>query len=366
MRGLCVFAKSAKFLNLAFKIDKLKTKYKNSTLCLSEKLASFYTLLFIHKTVVKHLKKLRNIKEILIKLTLILVCQITFGQSEINGFVKSSITDLRPITDVYIEITNIKKPVLERMEMADSLGFFKFVDLEPNKVYKLKVSAFGYADKIYDVKTDNRITKTTLTLDASCEFSEKQAEVDWKNGKAKLLLVGSIASIANSPADNKFEKKYGIEYYDFGCTPPIYECVKIYNQQMFELMDKKYGKSWRKNVRTDVEFLNFQTNSNELIGEWECYHKELEDGTTKSTDAFSGKEFEYSCDGLIIKLNSDFSGTESIGGLKFKYQRNDSILNLGNRNYIIEKLTNTELIIRDYDSGGFNISNFRQKFKKKE
>jgi len=28
---------SAKFLNLAFKIDKLKTKYKNLALCLSEK-----------------------------------------------------------------------------------------------------------------------------------------------------------------------------------------------------------------------------------------------------------------------------------------------------------------------------------------
>jgi hypothetical protein len=27
----------AKFLNLAFKIDKLKTKYKNLALCLSEK-----------------------------------------------------------------------------------------------------------------------------------------------------------------------------------------------------------------------------------------------------------------------------------------------------------------------------------------
>jgi hypothetical protein len=36
---------------LAFKIDKLKTKYKNSALYLSEKLAFIYTLRFIHKTV---------------------------------------------------------------------------------------------------------------------------------------------------------------------------------------------------------------------------------------------------------------------------------------------------------------------------
>ena len=106
--------------------------------------------------------------------------------------------------------------------------------------------------------------------------------------------------------------------------------------------------------------------SNELIGKWECYHKELEDGTTKSTDLFSGEEFEYSCEGLIIELKTDFTGTESIGGLNFKYQKKDSILNLGNRNYVIEKLTKTELVIRDYDSDGTNIFNYRQKFKKIE
>ncbi|UMB61413.1 hypothetical protein MHL31_04215 [Lutibacter sp. A80] len=105
--------------------------------------------------------------------------------------------------------------------------------------------------------------------------------------------------------------------------------------------------------------------SNELVGKWECYHKELEDGTTKSTD-FDGNEFEYSCSGLIIELKSDFTGSESIGGLNFKYKKNDSILNLGNRNYVIEKLTKTELVIRDYDSDGTNLWNYRQKFKKVE
>ena len=106
--------------------------------------------------------------------------------------------------------------------------------------------------------------------------------------------------------------------------------------------------------------------SNELVGKWECYQKELEDGTTKSTNLFSGEEFEYSCDGLIIELKSDFTGSESIGGITFEYKKNDSILNLGNRNYVIEKLTNTELVIRDYDSDGTSLSNFRQKFKKIE
>ena len=102
---------------------------------------------------------------------------------------------------------------------------------------------------------------------------------------------------------------------------------------------------------------------NELIGKWECYHKELEDGTTISTD-MDGKEFSYSCDGLIIDLKPDFTGTESYGGQNFKYKKNDSILTLGMRNYIIEKLTTKELIIREYDKDGFSFSIFRTKFRK--
>ena len=112
--------------------------------------------------------------------------------------------------------------------------------------------------------------------------------------------------------------------------------------------------------------MSLRGNSNDLIGKWECYHKELEDGTKKSTD-FSGEEFEYSCDGLIIELKSDFTGSESIGGFNFKYQRTDSILKMGSRNYVIELLDKNKLQLREYsldktDLGG----NMRLKFKKVE
>ena len=70
--------------------------------------------------------------------------------------------------------------------------------------------------------------------------------------------------------------------------------------------------------------ISLKNTSNELVGKWECYHKELEDGTTKSTDLFSGEEFEYSCDGLIIELKSDFTGSESIGEDSFEYKKTDN------------------------------------------
>ncbi len=196
-----------------------------------------------------------KLKKVLLRLTLILVCGISYSQVEINGYVKSSITNLRSISDIYIEQLGIEKPYLERTTMADSNGFFRIENLESNRLYKIKLSAYGYEDQVFEVKTDNGITETTLTLEAGCKYSKEQAVKDWKKGKPKLLLIGSVAPIVNSSADKRFEKKYGIKYLDFGCTPPIEECIKIYNEQIFELMDKKYGTEWRKKARSDVEYL---------------------------------------------------------------------------------------------------------------
>lgn len=201
------------------------------------------------------MKKSLNISKTLLKLSLMLVCVISYSQVEINGNVKSSITNLRPISDIYIEQLKSEKPVFERMTMADSTGFFRIENLEPNTLYEIKLSAFGYKDQVFEIKTNNGITKTTLTLKAGCEYSRQQADKDWKNEKPKLLIVGSIAPIAISTSDTKFEKKYGIKYFDFGCTPTIAECIKIYNERIFELMDKTYGMKWRKKVRSDVEYL---------------------------------------------------------------------------------------------------------------
>jgi hypothetical protein len=103
----------------------------------------------------------------------------------------------------------------------------------------------------------------------------------------------------------------------------------------------------------------------DLNGKWECYHKEREDGSTESLD-YRGPGFKLDCNGLIIELNPDYTASESIGGLSFKYELNDSILKLGNREYVIEKLTKNELVLRDYDPKGISLLNYRQKFKRIE
>ena len=193
-----------------------------------------------------------NIKKIFLKLTLILVCGLTYGQTEINGKVISGITGEKPISEIYVQELITKQP----LTIVDSLGNFRIEYLEPNKKYVIEISAFGYGKQKFDVETKSGINNLTFELKADCEYNAEQAESDWKNGKPKLLLFGSIAPIGNTSSDNRFEKKFGIKYFDFGCEPPIEECIKIYNQRIFELMDKKYGKVWRKKVRTDVEYLN--------------------------------------------------------------------------------------------------------------
>ena len=193
-------------------------------------------------------------RDLFLNISLFLICGSAFGQIEIHGDVICEISGERPISDIYVSITNSKKPIVDSMVIIDDLGKFQFKNLEPNKEYTLEV-LFGIGMQKFIVKTKNGISNVNLELKAECEYTVDRAESDWKKGEAKLLLFGSIAPIANSSADNRFEKKFSIKYFDFGCTPPIEECIKIYNEKIFELMDEKFGIKWRKKVRDDVEYL---------------------------------------------------------------------------------------------------------------
>ena len=82
-------------------------------------------------------------------------------------------------------------------------------------------------------------------------------EIKISLGKGKLTRKSEKMIIKiGEEMIRKFERKYKIDYFDFGCTPAPSDCIKEYNEKVFELLDKKYGKEWRKNVRKDVEYLN--------------------------------------------------------------------------------------------------------------
>ncbi|WP_143337087.1 FEKKY domain-containing protein [Dokdonia pacifica] len=194
------------------------------------------------------MKKKLNISKLLTNLTLILICGMSYGQIEIRGKVISEYTK-EPIWTGYEIKPNIEK---HPISYSSEDGSYLIEYLEPNKEYEIILLVYGYEKPLkYIVKTNNGITYKDFLIEPNCNWKTK-AQNDWDTSKAQFLLFGSIAPIMNTKADDSFEKKYGIEYFDFGCQPPTFECIIMYNEKIAELMDEKYGKTWRDKARKDI------------------------------------------------------------------------------------------------------------------
>jgi hypothetical protein len=186
---------------------------------------------------------------------LTLLASLALAQSsdtfKISGTV-ISLNSNQPIADATIKFTRTKGV------LSDSLGHFIIRGLAKGQ-HKLSFSAFGYDEK------DTTITITQTDIDdfkfvvyTACNgfnsFNREKAIDDIKKGKPKLLLVGGIAPVVYT-TDKDFEEKFGITFYDFGCTPDRQECMLAYNRTVFAYLDKKFGKKWRSEIRKDVEGL---------------------------------------------------------------------------------------------------------------
>lgn len=170
------------------------------------------------------------------------------GQVKLDGKIISAKTKLKPSE----EITIIVKETNEKV-FTDSLGNFILEKFDKNKHYTLELSSFLYGKVILEFETQNdNLVRKTFEVVANCDFDAETAKSEWENKSAKLYLIGSIAPIANSKKDKKFEKKYNIQYYDFGCTPDPLECIIEYNKEILILMESKYGDEWKKEIRKDV------------------------------------------------------------------------------------------------------------------
>ena len=177
---------------------------------------------------------------------------LAFCQVELSGRIVLAKNGSIPSQDVVVEIKKSHKHT-----WTDSLGNFKITGLNKNTKYLITFTSFqfGTIELPFDTNETDTITKV-FEIKANCAYNIDTAISDWNNKKAKLLIIGSIAPLSNTKLDKKFERKYKIEYFDFGCTPAPSDCIKEYNEKIFELLDKKYGKEWRKDVRKDVEYLH--------------------------------------------------------------------------------------------------------------
>ena len=184
---------------------------------------------------------------IIIFWTLFLVGYSAISQSVINGQVVSEINYQKPNVAVYVFENGTNNGVL-----TDSLGYFKVITENKGDVHLFEVSAVGYLKTVFKIDLRDKPLNNTFVLKAECSINGKKAIEDLKAGNAKLYLIGGIVPVANSDSDNKFEEKYGIKYFDFGCEPSIHECIMEYNQIVAKYLDQKYGVKWRKKSRTDI------------------------------------------------------------------------------------------------------------------
>ncbi|MEQ8423755.1 MAG: carboxypeptidase-like regulatory domain-containing protein, partial [Cyclobacteriaceae bacterium] len=132
---------------------------------------------------------------------------------------------------------------------TDSLGYYELN--VPTGELTINVIYLGY-NGIDTTLNIQESTELNFLITANCEFDKDRAQQDIRKNKVKLLLVGSIAPIANSKHDERFMKKYKIKYYDFGDEVIAMECIEEYNLEIFKFLDNMYGTDWRSEARTDV------------------------------------------------------------------------------------------------------------------
>lgn len=185
---------------------------------------------------------------------LIILCLSTSGISysqssgyfSISGRIKllSGLELTTPI-EAYLTIKSVNKFVI-----TDSLGNYK-IDSLKSGIYKIAVHGFGYQETDTTINVSKSITDLDLLIIAECEINKDIAKRDIDKNKPRLLFSGGIAPVIYSDQD-KFEKKYGVKYSDYGCVTPSYECIEQYNKEIFKYLDNKFGKSWRREIRKDV------------------------------------------------------------------------------------------------------------------
>lgn len=102
--------------------------------------------------------------------------------------------------------------------------------------------------------TDDQISisgPTLLMFADSVSKASELAQMDIDNGMPFILFPGGFSPTYYS-IDKDFEKKYSLNFYDFGCSSPQDSLVKAYNFLTFDYLTKKFGTIWIKEVRKDA------------------------------------------------------------------------------------------------------------------
>lgn len=198
--------------------------------------------------------------------------QNLFAQNEIVGkieYYKSKNSDsghYEKFTEKTLKSLNTRKHYLIITQgdsliekRTDSNGFFK-IQLKKNEkltiqIYKktsifnqtflIKNRNYKYKDTIYFRISDSKLYKNIDSLQAPefyKKYNEKMAEMDYKNGNARILGSGQWLTKKNVEKRKKISKKYNFKYeYIFGCLNSKAErrIAYRYNEKMKKLIGIK-------------------------------------------------------------------------------------------------------------------------------
>ncbi|WP_155810414.1 hypothetical protein [Polaribacter sp. Hel_I_88] len=147
--------------------------------------------------------------------------------------------------------------------IANDLGEFNLITKTKKESHFLEISVGNYPNLIYEYKTiwNKRKKPKSIVINGKCEITKEQARKDWKNGTPKLYLNSRIAPIENTKKDEKFERKYNVEYVELGCEGKIYECVTEYNFYIIKILDIQYQRKWRQTKRKEIVGMEDYKNS---------------------------------------------------------------------------------------------------------
>ena len=124
------------------------------------------------------------------------------------------------------------------------------------------------------------------------KYSRESAEKALREGTANLLMItGGTVYVIHS-GQEKFKKKYGVGYHDFGeyleCS---YRDMRAYNEVIFEWLNQHYGKKWQKDVRPDVVGL----------GKWLLYQDAIPYSQVETKPTFNGGSINEFAKWLIAR-----------------------------------------------------------------
>jgi hypothetical protein len=83
-------------------------------------------------------------------------------------------------------------------------------------------------------------------------YNKSTALADIKAETIFLLLPGGLVGTKINATDTLFENKYKLKYISRGCIRFSSDNEREYNTTIFNYLDKKYGRTWRKEVRPDI------------------------------------------------------------------------------------------------------------------